>query len=103
MGWLENPEKLGLIVGAVRQLMGYPAPIPAAVAGSGGQQIGGFKVQEQPSSTGITEADLLKLSGSLDELQRHDPKIVEHLGKLADLAKTDPFIFKGVLSKLDAL
>lgn len=103
MGWLENPEKLGMIIGAVRQLMGYPAPVqvPAVVTGGGGQQIGGFKVQEEPA--GVSEEDLLKLSESLDELQRQDPNIVAHLAKLANLAKTDPFIFKGVLSKLDAL
>lgn len=105
MGWLENPEKLGMIIGAVRQLMGYsgPAQIPAAVVGAPGQQIGGFKVQEEPASGGVSEEDLVKLSSSLDELQRHDPNIVAHLTKLANLAKSDPFIFKGVLSKLDAL
>lgn len=99
MGWFSNPEKLGQVAGAVRQLMGGPGAPPAIPV----QAVSGVRSEGQPPSDHDTEAKLTRLAAAIDELEKRDPKLVEHFEKLAKLAKNDPLIFQGVLSKLDAL
>lgn len=100
MGWLRDPEKLGMVVGAIRQFMGGPA---AAVA-SPVQAVSGFNVShDAQGGNPPAEQKLERLAGALDKLEKSDPALVEHLEKLATLAQNDPLIFKGVISKLDAL
>ena len=97
MGWLSDPEKLGMVVGAFRQFMGYPVPPMQTVAG--------VSTPAMPSGAGGATAEdkLTRIAGALDELEKHDPALDAHLEKLAKLAKEDPLIFKAVISKLDAL
>lgn len=100
MGWLSEPEKLGQVVGAIKQLLGS-APIQsiAVVEPTGGQAISGAGSNPEP----LTEAQLIRLSKALDILGKHDHKIVDHLDKLAALAQDSPLIFQGILAKLEAL
>lgn len=101
MGWLNNPEKLGLVIGAVKQLMGGPAVQPAIASTQPAQAIAGFSVQD---SNPDTSGDRLeRLAAALDKLDKIDTRLVEHMEKLAKLATDDPALFNAVISKLDAL
>lgn len=99
MGWFSDPQKLGQVAGAIRQLMGGPGAPPAIPL----QTVSGVRGEAQLPSDQDREADLKKVAGALDTLEKRDPRLVEHLVKLAKLSETDPLIFQGVLSKLDAL
>ncbi len=105
MGWLNDPIKLGHVVGAIRQLMGggYGVAEPAMIAAAPVQTISGTGT----ATNGITQPgandDITRLSKSIDVLEKHDKKIVEHFEKLAKLAQTEPLLFNAVIAKLDAL
>lgn len=102
MGWLKNPEQLGMVVGAIKQLWGSaPGLQPVGAAAPPPQGIAGF--DPVPGQPAATDDDINRISKALDILGEKDPKIVVHLEKLAKLAKEEPLIFQGVLAKLDAL
>jgi len=102
MGWLSDPIKLGQVAGAVRTIFGsggsIQQPIPISPA-TPVQTVSGFN----NSSAAVTQDPVTRVAAALDELEKRDPKLVEHLEKLAKLAKNDPMIFQAVISKLDAL
>lgn len=100
MGWLENPEKLGMVAGAVKTIFGVGGGTPA-VSGTG-TTISGFDANK-PGGVMQSEDKLTRLSVALDELDKHDRDLVVHMEKLAKLAASDPAIFKAVITKLDAL
>lgn len=107
MGWLTEPQKLGLVIGAVKQLFGAPSmpmPVPAPVAGAQPQlqTISGFQPGTQPQAMSA-EQSLERLSKAIDILEKHDTDLITHLEKLAKLAETDELLFKAIISKLDAL
>jgi hypothetical protein len=97
MGWLENPEKLGMIAGAIRTLFGGVPMQP--MGGVPMQAISGLEPQNQTQM----EDNVTRVSKALDILEKYDPQLVVHLEKLAKLASTDTLMFKAVISKLDAL
>jgi hypothetical protein len=97
MGWLENPEKLGMIAGAIRTLFGGVPMQP--MGGVPMQAIAGLEPQNQTQM----EDNVTRVSKALDILEKYDPQLVVHLEKLAKLASTDTLMFKAVISKLDAL
>jgi hypothetical protein len=97
MGWLENPEKLGMIAGAIRTLFGGVPMQP--MGGLPMQAISGLEPQNQTQM----EDNVTRVSKALDILEKYDPQLVVHLEKLAKLASTDTLMFKAVISKLDAL
>jgi len=90
MGWLRDPVQLGQVIGAVNMLFGK-----------------GSTSVIQPTTIGATEPpnqqDIERLAAILDRLHAKDPKLVEHLNKLATLAETKPDTFKFLISNLDAL
>lgn len=97
MGWLSNPEKLGMVASAFRQLVGS-GPVAPVVTGNG------IPAQQTVSGFGGVgsddEAKLQRLSVALDQLEKKDPRLIEHLEKLS---KLDPIIFNAVIAKLDAI
>jgi hypothetical protein len=99
MGWLENPEKLGMIAGAIRTLFGGLPMQPVGALPAAVQTISGLDPQSQTQM----EDNLTRVSKALDTLEKYDPQLVVHLEKLAKLASTDTPMFKAVISKLDAL
>lgn len=100
MGWLTEPEKLGMVVGAAKQLFGLSGAMPPAPV----QAIAGFNVgKDNEQITPGKEQQLQVLSTALDILEKADPNIVMHLDKLAKLSQTDPLIFAGAIAKIDAL
>lgn len=105
MGWLNDPIKLGHVVGAIRQLMGGGSMVaePAMIAATPVQTISGTGTVANSSSQPDTGDDITRLSKSIDILEKHDKKLVDHFEKLAKLAQTEPLLFNAVIAKLDAL
>lgn len=93
IGWLDEPEKLNQVMGAVSQL------IAAIKGGQPVAAVGGFGVADPANG----EDKLTTLARTLDELEKHDSALVTHLQKLLKLAETNPVTFKIVLTQLDGL
>lgn len=100
MGWFTDPAKLQQVAGVIKMFMGGSPveAVPAAVQG-----IGAIEPGTSASVTPAAEVDINRLAAALDILGAKDPKIVEHLEKLANLATKEPELFKSVISKLDLL
>lgn len=106
--YIKEPERL---VGLIRELRGFfsgaavqPMEQPARVAGltfTKGNKAAGPAPAVPKAPTDAEQLE--KLGAALDVLGRHDPKIVEHLCTLADLAVSDPGIFKSIIKKFDLL
>lgn len=104
MGLIRDPEKLMGIIGTVKALFGNAAPPMAYTP----QMVAGVQpaVPGQHIETAIAvdeTEDEKRLNAALDTLADTDPEIVDHLEKLAKLAKKKPEMFKMMLSSLDAL
>lgn len=103
-GWLTDPQKLGMVIGAVRQLFGpasavIPAPPLQTISGMQPVQT---EAMNQPNPMNQEES-LKRIADALDILAIHDLDLVVHLEKLAKLAQSDQLLFKAIISKLDAL
>jgi hypothetical protein len=99
-GWLTDPAKLAQVAGVIRMFTGGGGAAietaPAAIQGIGA-------VSPGPAAQEAPAVDLEKLAAALDILGAKDPKLVEHLEKLAKLATNEPELFKSVISKIDLL
>lgn len=97
IGLLGNPGELATLVMAVKELFrpaGTPAPQlpqPATV----GKINTGMKIDQ------LTDNDRQRLANALDILGNKDPKIIEHLEKLAAVANNNPSQFQLLLMTLD--
>lgn len=97
IGLLGNPGELAALVMAVKELFrpgSTPAPhIPQPA------QLGninkGMNVEQ------LTDDNRQRLANALDVLGEKDPKIIEHLEKLASLAKNNPSQFQLLIMTLD--
>lgn len=94
MGWFEEPSKLQEAVGALKMIvgMGQATPQPAAIAGM---------VEPSRIITPDQEANAVRLSNALDTIEKHDPRIVQHMEKLAAIAVKKPETFTMLLGMLD--
>lgn len=99
MGWLKDPVQLQQVVGAIKMVLGgisAPAPVMATTMGN--------IAQTKPQIAQMTTEQEYQLIGdTVDRLKAKDPQIVQHLQKLANLAETQPSLFKILLNQLDAL
>lgn len=88
MDYLKDPQKLSLALSAIKGFISSAvapaAPVPAVVGGIGSD-----------------EEKLTRLSLVLDRLESKDPKIIEHLEKLADIADKKPGTFTMLLQMLE--
>ncbi len=91
-GYLKEPEKLLPLLTLLSGL-GVIRPVPAGAIGN----------VQKTTTTDMSDIITDKLAAALDQLQKADPKIVEHLEKLAELSKRDKFTFDIVVSKIEAL
>lgn len=97
MGWLDEPEKLLQVVGAVKAFFS-PAESAAAIPAGMGAVI---PKEPQPGKlTPQQEAKYVELAGYLETLEKADPDIVAHLGKLANMSINEPGTFKMLLGML---
>lgn len=96
MGWLQNPEQLVPVIGAIKSLWnrGAGAAVMApAVIGAVAPQA------EQKNEEDIYN----RLSKVLDRLQVDNPKLLDQLEKLADIKEKKPDTFKFLISNLNGL
>lgn len=107
MGLIRDPEKLMGLIGTVKAVFNTAPPaaaytMPAMVAGVQPGQPGQHIEHVVPDAETETE-DEKRLNMALDTLADTDPAIVDHLEKLAKLAKKKPDMFKMLLNSLDGL
>lgn len=105
MGWLKEPDKLATAIGAFQALVkgtgaGSIAPMPGAVGTiEDRRETPSYAIGGQQSD----EVRTHRLAMALDQLEKKDPKILDHLEKLASLATNKPDLFKFLITQLDAL
>lgn len=104
IGLLRDPEKVNMWLGILR---GDPnVKIPQTIGNTMGQnkQPGagaGSSISENLSQP--TEEDLQRLSNALDILGKNDPKIIDHLCKLADLSQNNKPTFNMAVKMLEGM
>jgi hypothetical protein len=96
MGWMETPEDLVTVIGAFKMLTG--GGTPPAIAGFKVTQTDTEPVQEVRQ----TEEQLNRLESAIDKLEKADPRMVDHLERLAKLAESEPGKFAFLVKALDA-
>lgn len=98
LGYLKDPVKLVTVINGLRGQYTQPAA-PDLVPGSIGTV--DDRRESQAFAANDIDARTQRLAIVLDRLERQDPKILEHLEKLAALAETKPELFKLLLTQLD--
>lgn len=112
-GFLKEPEKLGRVISVAKQILGINQPAQnfnhsiGTVSRVGQTETGG---QAPAADSGekmaqtIEEEKLQKLQrlgAAIDTLERNDPKLIDHLEKLASIAAKDKAKFQSLVSMLD--
>jgi hypothetical protein len=113
IGAIEDPQKLGAIVEIIKGLFAGPVSKPIAALGNvvrmgsdepGVMERGATGNESEQSETARTYEDQIKRLGTaIDILSEVDPALVNHLEKLANVARSDPKKFKGLISMIDFL
>lgn len=93
LGFIDTPDKLIGVIGALKGLLMPGAAMPVA-------QVAAIGAVTPGTAEANAQALMQRLSAAIDKLEKRDPKIVEHLEKFANL---DDFTFKMVIQRLDAL
>lgn len=86
-GLLKEPEKLGALINIGKNLLGLGPKYPAAPAAINGVPASGEE----------------RILAALQILQETDPKLPEHLEKLAAISQSDPGTFKMLTGMLDKM
>lgn len=96
IGMLKRPWELAELANVVKGIFnmqpGYVPARPINTMGSTGQTMSGTQSKEQM---------LDRLERAVDTLEKHDPKIIEHLEKLAMIASNNASQFNFLISALD--
>jgi hypothetical protein len=102
--WLENPEKLAVIVGIAKQLFtGGAGSMPIVAAAQPIQSISGFNNMDTTAIRADSPEGLQRIAAALDILGKHDANLVLNLETLARLAETKPAIFENMLRMLSTI
>ncbi len=97
---LHDPDRLVTIIAGVKNIF---SPSPFTPAGVTGVDVPMRRAGTVQQPVMPSENDLVRLQNAINILEQKDPKLVEHLEKLAKLAQDEPLLFKGVIGKLDIL
>lgn len=103
IGMLQEPRKLNEFIGALSGKPSQPAPVhsyPVPGTVTGVSRIG----QPQPTTAPAnltSENNLQRIGDAIEAIGKHDERIVEHLEKLAKIARENPQQFKTLLILLD--
>lgn len=113
-GLLQQPEKLEQLINIGKSLLGFTSQSPAInstivrrIAGVETMNTNNdFERSSAQSQTSIPDGEtdeqkLRRLANAIDCLEIHDPNLIEHLEKLANIAATNPKKFKGLITMLD--
>ncbi len=101
IGLLGDPQGLAAIIIAVKELFkpntNNNAPAPYAIPAAVGNVSNGNTMARE-----LTDLEKESMANSIDTLIECDPKIAEHLAKLADIAEKKPAQFKLLLAMLES-
>lgn len=109
MGYVENPNKLQDLFNALKSGQGLLTGENMLPANIGnilklGQNEAAAAMPAPGSSVDLSqEQNILRVSAALDILQRNDPKIIEHLEKLAKLSAENPGTFNMAIKMLEGM
>jgi hypothetical protein len=92
LGWCKDPAQLDIVAGVIGKIMGR-APVQQL-------QIPQTVGSTNPAAQETDNDRLLRLSKVLDNLEKRDPKLLEHLEKLS---AQDDLTLQIILSKLNSL
>jgi len=100
IGAIQNPEQPNLLMDMLKGVLGVEVPKPAIGHVKQAGQIAGLGTSTGNTPT-TAEDNLQRLGNAIDILELHDPKLVEHLEKLAKMATENPKKFTGLITMLD--
>ena len=109
---LTNPEELNKWIGTIRDIKNLLAPQPYGPAQIANVTFPAATAKLPPRSTEKTnepmtdaerEALAVRLGAAIDILEKNDPKIVEHLEKLAIVSQDNKTMFNFLLKSLENL
>lgn len=95
MDLLKNPEQLGILANVIRGTFGMPVQNYGTINGMYRAGEGAEDLQEPGQD------QIIQMAQHIEELEKHDKKLVEHFGMLAKMAKEDPDQFNLLLSMLE--
>lgn len=107
-GFIKEPDALIKLINAGKMILGinpgpningYPAQ-PAPAYNGQGQRIGNIN-KSMTTPAGTPEERLNRLASAIDILEKNDPKIVEHLEKLASISEGNINQFNFLLQALE--
>jgi len=103
IGMIQEPGKLGEFIEVIKPIFGGPQPYNPMRAG-----IGNVKPVELPKQTNegglvLTEESLQRIGDAIEKIAVQDPKIVEHLEKLAAMAEKNPVKFRSTIGLFDTV
>ncbi|HEU4608493.1 MAG TPA: hypothetical protein VFS31_10315, partial [Chitinophagaceae bacterium] len=105
---LENPEKLATLVGTILSVLRPPQPYgmgrtaqPMGYATNQGSHNSPENVNTMNGND--TTSAIERLSAAIDVLEKQDPKIVDHLEKLAQISQSNPQLFNMLIRQLDTM
>jgi hypothetical protein len=101
-GYMEDPESL---IGVVTALRGLFVPKTGSIQPATIGTLGVAPPQNNHTmaATQTQEQIMQRIAAAIDILQKNDPKILEHLEKLAMLSQDDPDLFGLLIKKINAI
>ena len=96
---LEDPAKIPMIIGAINSVINMFKTTNTATAIPETPQLVYANANRPVTIAGINDDAALALA--IEKLKQHDPKITEHLQKLAKIAESDKAGFQSLLTVLD--
>lgn len=94
--WLENPGELLDVIEKAKRVFGFA------------QVVQPFQTPQQEMIGNVVGTDNLekkieRLQAAVNILEKNDPKIIEHLEKLADMSQNNPGQFQFLISALESM
>ena len=101
IGAIQNPEQPNVLVDLLRGVLNVPVSKPAIGSVRNTGSIAGFETGNSNASIENQTDKLNRLGAAIDILEIHDPKLVEHLEKLAKMAATQKDKFLQIITMFD--
>jgi len=101
IGAIQNPEQPNLLVDLLKGVLNVPVSKPAIGNVRLTGAIAGLETGNSNASVKEKGDKLQRLGDAIDILELHDPKLVEHLEKLAKIAATQKERFQQIITMFD--
>jgi len=112
LGLLKNPEQLAQLIAVGKSILGIPSvpvlPMPAragigSTGADGSSSAAGTVPKEEIKKPEPKEVEYERIAAAVDILAANDPKLADHLEKLAKISQTNKPLFNIALSTIEAL